>query len=193
MVDHGSRGSASDLDLICVGLLGSARGLKGELRVKSFTADPRDIASYGTLTDETGNRAFELKVTGKHKGQLVVRIKGVNAREAAEALNGQKLYVERGRLPETEEDEFYFSDLAGLEAELVDGTPFGQVVQAEDYGGGPFLEVKADRELGHGTVLVPFTKAAVPQVDLKGGKVVIDPPAGLLEPGDPEPQEGNGP
>ena len=188
MVDHGSRGSGSVL--ICVGLLGSARGLKGELRVKSFTANARDIASYGTLTDETGAQAFELKVTAKHKDQLVVRIEGVNDRNAAEALNGQKLYVERSRLPEAQEDEFYFSDLAGLDAELVDGTPFGRVVQAEDYGGGPFLEVKAP---GHGTVLVPFTKAAVPQVDLSGGKVVIDPPAGLLEPGDPEPQEGNGP
>lgn len=175
--------------LICVGLIGSARGLKGELRVKSFTADANALASYGALTDETGEQAFELKVTGKHKEQLVVRIKGVNDRNAAEALNGQKLYMERDQLPKTDEDEFYFSDLQGLDAELVDGQPFGTVIEAEDYGGGPFLEVKAP---GHGTVLVPFTKAAVPVVDIQGGKVVIDPPEGLLEPGDPEPQEGAG-
>ncbi|HEY9080359.1 ribosome maturation factor RimM [Magnetovibrio sp.] len=177
----------ANADLICVGLLGSARGLKGELRVKSFTADASAIASYGPLTDETGARTFELKVTGKHKDQLVVRIKGVNDRNAAEALNGTKLYMHRDRLPETEEDEFYFSDLQGLDAELVDGTPFGQVVEAEDFGGGPFIEVKTP---GHGRVLVPFTKAAVPVVDLKARRVVIDPPDGLLEPGDPEPQDG---
>jgi len=191
MVDprpHSPRGTPKG-DLVCVGLIGSARGLKGELRVKSFTADAKALATYGQLTDESGERAFEVKVTGKHKDQLVVRITGVNDRTAAEALNGQKLYVERGQLPEPEEDEFYFSDLTGLDAELMDGTPFGQVIQAEDYGGGPFIEVKAP---GHGSVLVPFTKAAVPQVDLKAGKVVIDPPEGLLEPGDPEPQDGEG-
>ena len=174
-------------DLICVGLLGSARGLKGELRVKSFTADAKALAEYGTLTDESGSKAFELKVTGKHKEQLVVRIKGVEDRNAAEALNGQKLYVSRDQLPETEEDEYYFSDLAGLDAELTDGSSFGTVVEANDFGGGPFLEVKAP---GHGNVLVPFTKAAVPLVDLNAGRVVIDPPEGLLEPGDPEPQDG---
>jgi 16S rRNA processing protein RimM len=191
MVDprsHSPRGTPKG-ELVCVGSIGSARGLKGELRVKSFTADAKALATYGQLTDESGERAFEVKVTGKHKDQLVVRITGVDDRTTAEALNGQKLYVERGQLPEPEEDEFYFSDLIGLAAELTDGTPFGQVIQAEDYGGGPFIEVKAP---GHGNVLVPFTKAAVPQVDLKAGKVVIDPPEGLLEPGDPEPQDGEG-
>jgi len=175
--------------LICVGLIGSPRGLKGDLRVKSFTADAKAIADYGKLTDETGEKTFELKLTGKHKEQLVVRIKGVEDRTAAEALNGQMLYAARDQLPETEEDEFYFSDLAGLDAKLMDGTPFGQVVQADDFGGGPFLEIKAP---GHGHVLVPFTKAAVPVVDVQNGCVVIDPPEGLLEPGDPEPQDGEG-
>ena len=95
--------------------------------------------------------------------------------------------MSRDQLPQVQEDEYYFSDLEGLDAELVDGTPFGQVVQAEDFGGGPFLEIKAP---GHGHVLVPFTKAAVPMVDVQAGKVVIDPPDGLLEPGDPEPLDG---
>ena len=90
-------------------------------------------------------------------------------------------------LPKTDEDEFYFSDLVGLDAELADGTPFGQVIEADDFGGGPFIEVKAP---GHGNVLVPFTKAAVPLVDIKAGRLVLDPPDGLLEPGDPEPQDG---
>jgi len=175
-------------DLICVGLIGSARGLKGDVRVKSFTADTKAIVTYGRLTDKTGERTFELKVAGKHKDLLVVHIKGVDDRTAAEALNGQELYVERGLLPDTEEDEFYFSDLHGLDAQLPDGSPFGQVVLVDDFGGGPFLEVKT---LQHGNVLVPFTKAAVPTVDIVGRRVVIDPPEGLLEPGDPEPQDGS--
>ncbi|MBL4615446.1 MAG: ribosome maturation factor RimM [Magnetovibrio sp.] len=175
-------------EFICVGLIGSPRGLKGDLRVKSFTANAKDIASYGKLTDQSGERSFELKVTGKHKELLVVRIKGVEDRTAAEALTGQELYAERDQLPATQEDEFYFSDLVGLDAQLPDGTPFGQVILADDFGGGPFLEVKA---AGQSSVLVPFTKAAVPTVDIKAGKVVIDPPEGLLEPGDPEPQEGS--
>ena len=189
MVEQRSRqpqGKPKD-GLVCVGLIGSARGLKGDLRVKSFTANAKDIAAYGALTDETGERTFELKLTGKHKDQLVVRIKGIDDRNAAEALNGQQLFAARDQLPKTEEDEFYFSDLVGLDAELIDGSPFGQVVEAEDFGGGPFIEVKAP---GHGSVLVPFTKAAVPHVDLEANKVVIDPPEGLLEPGDPEPQDG---
>jgi 16S rRNA processing protein RimM len=172
-------------DLICVGAIGAAKGLRGELRVKSFTADIEALGDYGPLTDETGAKTFEVKVIGQSKGLVVVRIKGVNDRNAADALKGQTLFMERSRLPQTEEDEFYFSDLRGLKAELVDGAPFGEVVEVEDYGGGPFLEVVAP---GHGRVLVPFTKACVPVVDITGGRVVVDPPEGLLEPGEPEPQ-----
>ena len=177
--------SVSHEDLICVGAIGAAKGLQGELRVKSFTADIKALGDYGPLTDETGTKTFTLKVVGQHKGLVVVRIKGVNDRNAADALKGQTLYMKRSLRPETEEDEFYFSDLLGLKAELVDGTAFGDVVEAEDFGGGPFLEIATP---ANGRVLVPFTKAAVPVVDIEGGRVVIDPPDGLLEPGDPEPQ-----
>jgi len=179
--------AATPSSLICVGAIGAARGLRGDLRVKSFTADIEALGDYGPLTDETGTKTFELKVIGQQKGLVLVRIKGVNDRNAADALKGQTLYVERSRLPQPDEDEFYFSDLLGLKAELSDGAPFGKVVEAGDFGGGPFLEIAAP---GHGRVLVPFTKACVPVVDIAGGRVVIDPPAGLLEPGDPEPQGG---
>jgi 16S rRNA processing protein RimM len=187
MVDasHAKDGQPAREGLICVGVIGAARGLKGDLRVKSYTADPQALGDYGPLTDETGAKTFHVKVIGQQKGQVLVRIKGVGDRNAAEALRGQTLYIERARLPEPDEDEFYFSDLIGLKAEGPDGAPFGDVVAAEDYGGGPFLEVKSP---GHGRVLVPFTKACVPVVDIEGGRVVIDPPEGLLEPGRPEPQ-----
>lgn len=184
------RGTTSPRDgLICVGVIGAARGLRGELKVKSFTARPEDLGAYGPLTDAKGEKSFTVKVVGEQKGQVLVRIQGVNDRSAAEALTGQSLYIERTRLPEPDEDEFYFSDLRGLKAERPDGTPFGLVVDADDYGGGPFLEVALP---GHGRVLVPFTKASVPVVDVKAGRVVIDPPEGLLEPGHPEPQDDGG-
>ncbi len=171
--------------LVLVGIVGAPRGLKGDVRVKSFTADAQGIGDYGSLTDETGTRNFDVKVIGHHKGQMVVRIKGVNDRTAAEALKAQALYIKRERLPELKEEEYYFSDLRGLQAQLKDGTSFGRVVEVEDYGGGAFLELAVpDR----GRVLVPFTKAAVPVVDIAGARVVIDPPEGLLEPGEPEPQ-----
>jgi len=171
--------------LIPVGVIGGARGLKGDLRVKSYTQNPKSIGSIGILTDETGTKIFPLKVIGQQKGVVLVRIKGVEDRDAVDALKGQTLYAERDSLPQTDEDEFYFSDLKGLDVELSDGSAFGQVVEAEDFGGGPFLDVAS---LNHGQVLVPFTKACVPEVDLPGRRIVIDPPLGLLEAGDPEPQ-----
>ena len=171
--------------LIPVCVMGGARGLKGDMRVKSYTANPKSIGSIGVLTDATGTKTYHLKVIGQQKTTVLVRIKGVEDRDAVDALKGQTLYVERSVLPETEEDEFYFSDLQGLDVELVDGSPFGKVIEAEDFGGGPFLEIAS---LNHGRVLIPFTKAAVPDVDIQGGRVVIDPPEGLLEAGDPEPQ-----
>lgn len=172
--------------LIPVGVIGGARGLKGDMRVKSYTADPKSIGSIGVLTDATGTKTFTLNVIGQQKGVVLVRIKGVEDRGAVDALKGQMLYVERSVLPKTEEDEFYFSDLQGLDVEAVDGSAFGKVVEVEDFGGGPFLEVAS---LNHGRVLIPFTKASVPEVDIQGGRVVIDPPQGLLEAGDPEPQD----
>ncbi|PCI38616.1 MAG: 16S rRNA processing protein RimM [Rhodospirillaceae bacterium] len=171
--------------LIPVGVIGAARGLKGDMRVKSYTAAPKSIGSIGVLFDATGTKTFDLKVIGQQKGVVLVRIKGVEDRSAVDALKGQMLYVERSVLPATDEDEFYFSDLQGLDVELVDGSHFGKVIEVEDFGGGPFLEVAS---ANHGRVLIPFTKACVPEVDIQGQRVVIDPPDGLLEAGDPEPQ-----
>jgi len=171
--------------IIPVGVIGAARGLKGDMRVKSYTQNPKSIGSIGTLTDETGTRTFDLKVIGFQKSMVLVRIKGVEDRSAVDTLKGQTLYTARDSLPQTQEDEFYFSDLQGLDVELVDGEPFGHVVEVEDFGGGPFLDVQS---LNHGQVLIPFTKASVPVVDIKGRRIVIDPPDGLLQAGDPEPQ-----
>jgi len=164
---------------VCLGVVTGARGLAGEVKVKSFTADPLDLDAYGPVTDETGQREFRLRVAGTAKDQLLVRIDGVRDRTAAEALKGVQFYVARDALPEPDEDEFYHADLIGLTAELADGSgTLGRVKAVHDFGAGDVLEV--DRPDGS-PVLVPFTRAVVPSVDLKAKRLTVDPPAGLLD------------
>lgn len=167
---------------LCVGVVTGPHGIRGGLRIKSFTAQPADVGAYGPVSDEAGARRFELRVTGQQKGVVLARIEGVTTRDAAEALKGLRLYVERDRLPPAEPEEFYHADLIGLEAVLEDGSPFGTVVTVWDFGAGDSLEVA--RPSGE-MVMVPFTRASVPTVDLTAGRVVIAPPAGLFE--KPEP------
>jgi 16S rRNA processing protein RimM len=168
---------------ICLGVIGAPRGVRGELRVKSYTADPEALAGYGPLTDVSGRRAFRLRVLDRKGDMLVARIDGVNDRDAAEALKGIRLYVARDALPAPEADEYYQADLLGLRAETRDGTALGTVRAVEDYGAGPLLELA----LEDGRLMfVPFSDAVVPVVDVAGGRVVIDPPAGLLDAADDE-------
>jgi len=158
-----------------LGIIVGVRGIKGEVRIKSFTDDPADIGAYGPLYDRTGDRRFDLKVTGTQKGVVLARVDGVNDRTAAEALKKTELFIERDQLPAPEEDEFYHSDLEGLEAVTVSGETIGKVVGVFDFGAGPVVEIS-------GNVMVPFTRAAVPEVDIECGRLVIDPPDGLFEP-----------
>lgn len=174
-------------DRVLVGVIVGARGIKGELRIKSFTDVPEDVASYGALTDKSGRTAYPLRVTGVAKGVVIGRLAGVDDRNAAEALKGTELYVERSALPAPEEDEYYVSDLVGLEAVTVAGEALGRIRTVEDYGAGPVLEIAGG---GFGTVMVPFTRACVPEVRMAEGRVVIDPPDGLLEPPEPEARDG---
>ncbi len=164
-------------DRICVGAVTGARGLKGELRVRSFTADPDDLFAYGPLSDESGTRQFTGRISGHAKGQLLVFIEGIGDRTRADGMKGTRFYVDRDALPPPGDDEFYHADLIGLAAELVDGTGLGPVRGVLDAGGGCSIEVLTD----DGPLLVPFTKAAVPVVDIRGGTLVIDPPDGLFE------------
>ncbi|HEC14714.1 MAG TPA: 16S rRNA processing protein RimM, partial [Rhodospirillales bacterium] len=118
--------------LLCVGVVTGARGLKGEVRIKSFTAVPEDIAAYGPVRDETGGRSFEIRVTGRAKGTVTARLEGVGDRDGAEALKGLALYVSRDVLPEAEDGEFYHADLIGLEAVFADGEVIGTVTAVHD-------------------------------------------------------------
>jgi 16S rRNA processing protein RimM len=163
---------------LCVGVITGPQGVRGAVRVKSFTEQPADVASYGAVEDEAGQRRFELRVVGNAKGVVVAKIAGLDDRAAAERLKGTRLYVKRSALPPPDEDEYYHSDLVGLPMVLPDGTDFGTVRAVHDYGAGTSLEV-AHRN-GQ-LVMVPFTRAIVPVVDVAGGRLVIDPPEGLLD------------
>lgn len=162
-------------DPVRLGIIVGVRGIKGEVRIKSFTDAPTDIAAYGPLYDRTGAERYDLRVTGTQKGVVLAWVEGVKDRTAAEALKRTELFVERAQLPAPEEDEFYLSDLEGLEAVGVDGAVIGKVVGVFDFGAGPVLEIT-------GNVLVPFTRAVVPEIDIEGKRLVVDPPAGLFDP-----------
>lgn len=174
-------------DLICVGAIAGAFGVRGEARLKSFCAEPADIARYAPLTDETGARSFTVAITRPVKGGFGARLGGVATREQAEALRGMRLYAPRERMPALPDDEFYYADLVGLDVVDAGGAALGVVRAVEDYGGGDFLEIAL---AGSGkALLIPFTRDAVPTVDLAARRVVVDPPGDVAEPGaEPEPE-----
>jgi 16S rRNA processing protein RimM len=163
---------------VCVGAVAGAHGVRGAVKIKSFTATPEDVARYGPLEDESGERQFSLRLIGAGKGVLIGHLSGIADRNQAEASRGLRLYLPRAALPPTEEDEYYHADLLGLEAVLTDGTPVGTVHAVHDFGAGDTLEIV--RSEGP-PVMVPFTRAVVPRVDLAAGRLVIDPPPGLLD------------
>ena len=154
------------------------------MRITSYTEEPKGVAAYGPVSDDKGERMFELEIMRMAKAQVVARIPGVTDRDAAEALRGVLLFVPRAMLPAPDPDEFYFDDLTGLDVETTDGVSLGVVTSVQDFGTGPMLEVGETRGA---TILVPFTRAIVPVVDLAAGRIEIDPPAGLLEPVEKEP------
>ena len=162
---------------ICVGVVIGARGLRGELRFRSHTDPPENAAAYGPVTDENEMRQFDVNIIESSRKGLILTLSGINDRDAADALKGTELYAAREVLPEPEDDEFYHADLVGLPVELSDGSELGVVRSLGEYGAGTVMEIT----LSDGKPLVvPFTSAAVPVVDPVAGRVVVDPPAGLL-------------
>ena len=158
---------------VLLGVVAAPHGVRGLVRIRSFTEDPMAIASYGELSDETGKKRFQVEALSAVKGAVLARLEGVADRTAAEAIRGLRLYVERERLPATGEREWYEADLIGLPAVGRDGRDWGKVIAFHDFGAGPVMEVS-------GGTMLPFTDEAVPEIDVEGGKVVVDPPAGLL-------------
>ncbi|MEM1139638.1 MAG: ribosome maturation factor RimM, partial [Pseudomonadota bacterium] len=157
---------------VCVAAIAGAFGVRGEVRLKTFTEDPMAIASYGPLSDEAGRHSFAVKGPRTAKGGLVARLAGVNSREEAEALKGTRLYVPRDRLPDPGEEEYYHADLIGLAVRDLDGKTLGHVKAVFDFGAGDLLEVHVSG--APRTQLIPFSQAGVPVVDLRGGFLVVD-------------------
>ncbi|RUT30036.1 ribosome maturation factor RimM [Arsenicitalea aurantiaca] len=162
-------------NMIVLGRIGAAHGIKGEIRIQSFTEDPLAIASYGPLA--TSRRGLTITIrSARVAGNVVVcRIEGVADRNAAETLNGLDLMIDRSLLPPLEaEDDFYHADLVGLAVRGSDGTVLGSVIAVQNFGADDLLEI---RQTGGGTRLLPFTRAVVPQIDLASGYLVVEPPA----------------
>lgn len=164
-------------ELICVGAVAGAFGVHGEARIKSFCAEPEDIARYAPLLTEDGARSFTIRITRPVSGGFAARLGGVATREQAEALRGLRLHAPRSRLPALPDDEFYHADLIGLDAVDTGGAPLGLVRSVENHGGGDFLEIARPPAP---PLLVPFTREAVPTVDLAARRVVIDPPEEIV-------------
>ncbi len=177
---------AADRDRICVGAIAGAQGVNGAVRIKPFTDAPEDVAAYGPVANEAGDRLFDLDIREVRGGLVIARLDGVADRNAAEALKGLRLYVPRDALPAPDEDEFYHADLLGLRVVMAGGPEDGAKEEGplEDVGtvraiipAGATEVLEIDRGPGAHTLLVPFTKAAVPEIDIGAGWLRIDPPA----------------
>jgi 16S rRNA processing protein RimM len=158
---------------ICVARIGAPHGVRGAVKLWTFTEDPLAVRHYGPLVTKDGARQFEVTHVREAKGHLVATLKGVATREEAERLNGVELYVAREKLPATCEDEYYHADLIGLAAVNAAGEPLGRVIAIHNFGAGDIIEVAPPNGA---TMLLPFTNAVVPTVDLEGGRVVIELP-----------------
>jgi 16S rRNA processing protein RimM len=161
-------------DRICIGAIAGAFGVAGEVRLKSFCSAPSDIASYGLLSSEDGSRQFRITLTKPVTGGFGARIAGVTTREEAEALRGTSLFVDRDRLPSLPDDEFYHADLIGLDVLDTGGDLLGKVIALHNHGAGDIIEISSARHKS--ALLLPFTKAIVPNVDLSAGRIIVDLP-----------------
>ena len=160
-------------DRICIARIGAAHGVRGAVKLWPFTEDPLAVMDYGPLTTKDGARQFEVATARAAKDHLVATLKGVATREDAERLNGIELYIARDKLPATDADEYYHADLIGLAAVNAANEPIGRVLAIHDFGAGTIIEIAPP---SGPTLLLPFTNAVVPTVDLAGGRVVIELP-----------------
>ncbi len=167
----------ADTSRICVGAFAGSYGVSGDVRLKSFCADPEAIASYGPLYSEDGTRSFAIHLTRPVAGGLGARVSGISTKEQADALKGLSLFADRAALPRLPDDEFYHSDLIGLEVRDTGGVLLGRVSAVHNHGAGDLLEITGTGRKQ--ALLVPFTLAVVPTVDLASGRIVVEPPEGL--------------
>jgi 16S rRNA processing protein RimM len=168
-------------DMICIGAVAGSFGVQGEVRLKSFAAIPEDIAAYGPLTPEGGGADHDVTLTGQTKGGFTARLSDIRTKEEADALRGVRLMVARAKLPSLPDDEYYHADLVGLAVHDTGGVLLGEVKTVLNHGASDLLEIALPGTPE--TVLLPFTQACVPTVDLAGRRIVADPPEGLFAEG----------
>ena len=156
-----------------------AHGIKGEVRIKTYTETPTGIGDYGALEDDDGTHRFKIKTVRAVKGGAVARIEGVNGRAAAENMKGVGLFIDRAKLPAVEEDSWYHADLIGLVAIDTDGAAIGTVVTVQNFGAGDLVEIRPAQSGNN--FLLPFTREVVQDVDLEAGWMLVSPPPGLLD------------
>jgi 16S rRNA processing protein RimM len=159
---------------ICVARIGAAHGVRGAVKLWTFTEDPFAVTRYGPLSSKDGARSFEVTHAHEAKGHLVATLRGVTTRNEAERLNGLELYVSREKLPATDDDEYYHADLIGLAAVTTAGEPLGKVIAIHNFGAGDIIEIAPPGSST--TMLLPFSNTVVPTVDLAGGRVLIELP-----------------
>ena len=158
---------------VCVARIGAAHGVRGDVRLWTFTEDPLAVMRYGPLSTKDGARQFEVARAREARDHLVATLKGVTTRDEAERLNGIELYVARDKLPATDDGEYYHTDLIGLAAVGVDGDAIGRVIAIHNFGAGDIIEIAPPQGA---TLMLPFTDAVVPTIDIAGGRVVIERP-----------------
>jgi 16S rRNA processing protein RimM len=158
---------------VCIAQIGAAHGVRGEVRLKAFTESPLGVTRYGPLETEDGRR-IEIEAARPAKDMLVARLKGITDRNAAEALKNIRLYVAREKLPRPADDEFYYADLVGLAAVTAEGAAIGIVKAVHNFGAGDLLEIEPAG--GGATMLLPFTEATVPAIDIPGRRIVVELP-----------------
>ena len=167
-------------DWVCVAVVATAHGLRGALKLGCFTERPQDVAAYGPVFDRRGKRLFELHLIGPAPGGVLARAEGIADRSAADALRGTELFVPRTALPEPAPDEFYYSDLEGMDALHPDGSRLGVVQSVDNFGAGDVIEVLVDDGR---RISLPFTRQTVPRIDLEHRRLVVQPPDELMAEG----------
>ncbi len=176
-------------DKVIVAAVAGAHGVSGRVKLRTFAEEPASVGTFGPLSDETGERQFDIRVTGSTKGGVIAELSGIRNRDQAEALKGTTLHVDRDRLPDLDDEEdFYQADLIGLEAVHVDGQRLGRVKAVHTLGAGEVLEIQPALRAGRKTLLITFTREAVPEIDLAEGRLPIDPPVEIDA--RPEDEEG---
>lgn len=165
--------SSTEATLVAVGVITGAQGIRGQVKLRSFTTDPYAITEYGALMNATGSKRYDIRIDGANKGGLFATIKGVNDRNAAEAMKGTELFADKANIPPADEDEFYYDELIGLEVRDATGTALGRVAAMYDFGAGDIIEISLT---AGGKEMYPFTKQNFPEIHVKDGYITAELP-----------------